>query len=323
MPLSVERGDLAALQDEWSALLTRTEEPLPFIHPTWARVWLDEFQADRKATFYAVRDGHELVGVAPLLRGDGRVEFIGNYKMCDYMDFVAVPGRCGDVVSAVLAELDGAWSELDLRGLRDPSAAAVEQAAAAAGCTIERHEEAVAPQINGVASWEEYLAGLSKKDRHELRRKMRRLQSAGEVVLNTYTGAQEIDVRLPLLLRMMADSRSDKANFLSEQMGRFFHRMAVAMAEEGLLRLYVLELDGKPVASVLCFDMGKRLYMYNSGYDPEYSGLAVGLLSKAFVLREAIEAGHETLDFLRGSESYKYDLGAKDRPIYRVVVTSR
>jgi len=116
------------------------------------------------------------------------------------------------------------------------------------------------------------------------------------------------------------ESRSDKAAFMSEQMGRFFHRMAPALAEEGLVRLYELELDTKPVASVLCFDQGGQLFLYNSGYDPAYAGLAVGLLSKALCLRDAIELGRRCVDLLRGHEPYKYDLGGKDRTVYRCVI---
>jgi CelD/BcsL family acetyltransferase involved in cellulose biosynthesis len=61
--------------------------------------------------------------------------------------------------------------------------------------------------------------------------------------------------------------------------------------------------------------------MYNSGYDPAYAHYAVGLMSKTLLVRDAIEAGRSCVDFLRGDESYKYDLGGKDKQVYRVVLT--
>jgi CelD/BcsL family acetyltransferase involved in cellulose biosynthesis len=118
----------------------------------------------------------------------------------------------------------------------------------------------------------------------------------------------------------MVESRGDKASFMSEQIGRFFHRMAPALASDGLLRLYELELNGSPIAAVLCFDQGRRLFFYNSGYDPAYAQFAVGLGSKAMCLQDAIESGHTCVDFLRGHEPYKYDLGGKDRQIYRALI---
>jgi CelD/BcsL family acetyltransferase involved in cellulose biosynthesis len=92
------------------------------------------------------------------------------------------------------------------------------------------------------------------------------------------------------------------------------------MSQEGLVRLYELELDSKPAASVLCFDQGGRYYLYNSGYDPDLSGLAVGIVSKALCLQEAIEAKRTRFDFLRGHEAYKYDLGGRDQQVCRVLL---
>ena len=63
-----------------------------------------------------------------------------------------------------------------------------------------------------------------------------------------------------------------------------------------------------------------RRCIYNSGYDPQYAYLSVGLLSKAACLRHAIEDGRKRLDFLRGNEPYKYDLGGKDLQVYRCLI---
>ena len=49
--------------------------------------------------------------------------------------------------------------------------------------------------------------------------------------------------------------------------------------------------------------------------------LSVGLINKAYAIREAIEAGRRRFDFLKGAERYKYSLGGQDRAIYRIVVT--
>jgi CelD/BcsL family acetyltransferase involved in cellulose biosynthesis len=63
--------------------------------------------------------------------------------------------------------------------------------------------------------------------------------------------------------------------------------------------------------------------MYNSGYDPQFASFSVGIASKALVLRDAIESGHTVVDFLRGSEPYKYDLGAQDRTVYKLTLRRR
>ncbi len=323
MSYEVRREELPALAAEWAELLSRCDEPVPFLHPTWQRVWLEEFQADRELLLLSVRDGGRLAGVASLLREDARLSFVGHYSICDYMDFVVPREQCGGVFAALLEALRREeWSELEMRGLRDTSLTLAEliPRARTAGLRVEQELEAIAPSIALPGGWEEYQAALPKKDRHELRRKLRRLQAAGELEFRVYTSPDEVRERLSTLLRLMIESRSDKAAFMSEQMGRFFHRMAPAMAAEDLLRLYELELDSKPVASVLCLNSGGQLLFYNSGYDPQYAGLAVGLASKAFCVRDAIESGCARADFLRGKEPYKYDLGGRDRQVYRCLI---
>ncbi len=86
------------------------------------------------------------------------------------------------------------------------------------------------------------------------------------------------------------------------------------------MELFFLTLGGVRAAAVLCFCGSEESLLYNSGYDPSYAYLSVGLLSKALALRKAIEEGKTRFDFLRGAEPYKYDLGARDVPVYRVAV---
>jgi CelD/BcsL family acetyltransferase involved in cellulose biosynthesis len=323
MALEVSKEDLASLAPEWAALLERTPEPVAFLHPTWHRVWLEEFQDGREHLLLAVRDGAGLIGVASLLRDRQKLSFVGNYSICDYMDFVVAPDRAAEAFAALLGALQQEeWSEFEMRGLRDDCSTLSELCPAAerAGLTVERADEAVAPRVMLPETWEEYQAGLNKKDRHELRRKLRRLGELGEQQMTAYTRPEDVAEHLPIFIKLMVDSRGDKASFMSEQIGRFFHRMAPALAADGLLRLYELELNGAAIASVLCFDEGGRLFLYNSGYDPQYAQFAVGLGSKAMCLQDAIESHHTCVDFLRGHEPYKYDLGSKDRQIYMVTL---
>ena len=81
-----------------------------------------------------------------------------------------------------------------------------------------------------------------------------------------------------------------------------------------------MELDGAIVAGVLCFDYAGRRFLYNSGYRLAQASNSVGLLLKALCIRDAIENGLTYFDFLRGSEQYKYHLGAQTYNLYSLVV---
>lgn len=294
-----------------------------FLNPVWLRAWLSEFGDRYEPLFLACNDSSPLA-VAPLMRDDDRLTFVGDPGICDFMDFAVDPARAETGYAALWQQLCAEeWSTLDLWGLMEtsPTREAVRTLASEAGFEVSEEREAVAPRLQLPSTWDDYLASLGKKDRHELRRKMRRLFDSGaRVEMSVYDQQADVNATMDEFLRLHTVSRSDKAEFMSGSMPLFFRRMASSLSQEGLVRLFMLRVDGKAVASVFCFDAGNCLYMYNSGYDPEYSALSVGLLSKALVLQWAIENGKQSLDFLRGNEPYKYDLGARDQDIYRLIV---
>jgi len=263
--------------------------------------------------------------VAPLLRDGSRAGLVGHYSICDYMDVAVTPGFERSFFAEILGRLasDGV-TEIDLRGLHaaSPTPSTVLDVAPAAGYHGERELEALAPAVELPATWEAYLNLLSKKDRHELRRKLRRLDSAGgDVEVHVETAADACCDLLDPFFRLMRLSSHHKEEFLQRPgMEQFFRSMTAVMAAEGMVRFYCLTFDNVPVAAVMNFDVAGRLYMYNSGYDPEYAHYAVGLMSKALLVKDAIENGRTCVDFLRGDENYKYDLGGKDHEVYLVVL---
>ncbi len=320
---ATSRARAPGIESEMENILSLHAERPTFLHPVWLRTWFDEFGDDREAVFIAVGEDGQ-TAVAPMMREDNRLTFMGDSNVCDFMDFLVPPSGPDAAYASLWARIvDEDWSELDLWGLRasSPTRDAVTALAAAAGYQVSEEPEAVSPRIDLPGDWEAYLASLGKKDRHELRRKMRRLfESGGDVTLRVLEAQADVIGEMDEFLRLHTVSRHDKAVFMTPEMAGFFRRMASACSAEGLIRLFMLDYNGKPVASVLCFDAGSHLYMYNSGYDPEFSSLSVGLASKALVLRWAIDNGKAGVDFLRGDEPYKYDLGGRDQEIRRLVV---
>jgi CelD/BcsL family acetyltransferase involved in cellulose biosynthesis len=317
-------ADLSRLDSRLEDLLSRQSERLTFLHPTWLRTWLAEFGANCEPLVLTCGDG-DLAGLAPLMRADDRLTFIGDAAICDFMDVLVDPACADAAYENLWSQLcDQDWTEIELWGLMEssPTRERVKAFAAQNGYGVEEHAEAVAPRLVLPATWEDYLASLGKKDRHELRRKIRRLYDSGAGVdFDILSTQDEVVAAMDDFLALHTQSRQDKTDFMTPEMESFFRRMASALAAEGLVKLFMLRINGKPAASVLCFDAGSHLYMYNSGYDPEFSALSVGLVSKALVLRWAIENGMSGLDFLRGDEPYKYDLGARDQQIYTLRLT--
>jgi CelD/BcsL family acetyltransferase involved in cellulose biosynthesis len=315
---------LSSLDSRLEELLARRPERLVFLHPVWLRTWLAEFGGAVEPLVLTCGEG-SLVGVAPLMRADDRLTFIGDSSICDFMDVLVDPEHADAAYADLWRQLCAEdWTELELWGLMASSETRerVKAYAAQQGYAVEEVEEAVAPRLSLPGTWEDYLSSLNKKDRHELRRKIRRLFDSGAAVdFDVLSSQADVVAAMDDFLDLHTRSRQDKTDFMTPGMAMFFRRMASALSAEGLIRLFMLRINGKPAAAVLCFDAGSYLYLYNSGYDPEFSALSVGLVSKALCLRWAIENGMSGIDFLRGDEPYKYDLGAQDQQIYRLRLT--
>lgn len=317
-------ADLSKLDSRLEDLLNRQPERLTFLHPSWLRTWLAEFGTNCEPLVLTCGDGN-LVGLAPLMRADDRLTFIGDAQICDFMDVIVDPDHVDAAYEDLWSQLtDQDWNEIELWGLmaQSPTRERIKAFAAQNGIAVDEVPEAVSPRLDLPATWEDYLASLGKKDRHELRRKIRRLYDSGATVdFEVLSTQAEVVGAMDEFLALHTQSRQDKTDFMTPEMESFFRRMASTLAADGLIKLFMLRINGKPAATVLCFDAGSHLYLYNSGYDPEFSGLSVGLVSKALVLQWAIENGMSGLDFLRGDEPYKYDLGAKDQQIYTLRLT--
>lgn len=323
MTLKVAQEGFCPLWAEWEALLPQSTSHAVFQTPLWHRTWWEEMGGQAELKLTSLREDGTLVGVAPLMQRDGVMTFLGSTDLWDYHDFVMATGREGELYPLLFQSLSKqSWKQMDLVSLPASSAALryLPELAKACGYSTEVTQEDVSPGIALPASWDDYLMVLSGKDRHELRRKLRRLEGEGSYRFYTVNGSSALDGALEDFFTLMKDSRQDKAVFMTAEREHFFRRMGQELAKAGILRLFFMEIAGQRVASALCFDYGGTRFLYNSGYNPEYGSLSVGLLLKALCLKQAIEDGSRYFDFLRGNERYKYDLGAKDVQLYRLTI---
>ena len=323
MTYQITEESFEQLWPAWEALLPQGNFQTVFLTPSWHHVWWREHGGGSELRLNAVRDGEALVGIAPLMSTGNVLLFLGDTDLWDYHDFIVTQGREADFYPALLDHLDAQpWDLLDLRSIPEfsPTMAHLPPLAEARGYTVEVAEEDVSPGVALPNTWDDYLMSLSKKDRHELRRKFRRLDNRADYRSYSVDDSSSIDSALDDFFELMRISHQDKAIFLSPERERFFRRITEEVARIGALKLFFMEVSGKRVAGALCFDYGNARLLYNSGYDPDYSSLSIGLLLKAQCLKEAIEEGKGYFDFLRGKEPYKYHFGASDVQLYHLMV---
>ncbi|MBN1161757.1 MAG: GNAT family N-acetyltransferase [Dehalococcoidales bacterium] len=291
-----------------------------FILPEWMQTWWQVFGERFTPYIRIVKDGEKTIGVAPLMTKDNTAYLIGDTDVCDYLDFVVVPGMENDFFSLLLDDLKkNNIKSLDLKHVRPNSIVmmGLVPLAESRQYKVTTKQEAVSFEMDLPSSFDEYLQTLSTKQRHEVRRKLRRLNEEGKIEYRLIDAGDDLPVALDTFFRMFTESREDKAAFLTERMKSYFCLLVDNMRKIDLLKLGVLELDGKQVAEIMCFDYNDCIYLYNSGYDPQYVSLSVGLLSKVFAVEDSIDRGKKKFDFLKGAENYKGHLGGKEVPLYR------
>ena len=147
------------------------------------------------------------------------------------------------------------------------------------GWEVIVEKEDVSPRLELPEDWDAYLSGLRKKDRHELRRKIRRLEAAGEIRHVELSSPEDVETAISEFFALHRLSAPDKQEFMTPARERFFRAVSTRLADTGNTRLNFLELDGRRVAASLSFVVGTVRYLYNSGYDPALGRLAVGLLN--------------------------------------------
>jgi CelD/BcsL family acetyltransferase involved in cellulose biosynthesis len=326
-----EAAAFLTLRDEWQALLPATAANTVFSTPQWLGTWWQVFGKDRPLHLVAFRQDGLLMGLAPLMRSaeDGRrcVCFIGGVDVSDYFDILVRQGHEAATLSAFLDHIDSLsdWDVVDLHSVRDgaPSLTLLPDLARARGYAVSVKQEDVCPIIQLPDTWDAYLESLSKKDRHELRRKLRRLDSEapGQWSWRTVSDAAELPQALADFFDLHAKSGPGKAGFWDQSRQAFFEANARAMLAAGWLHLSFLELNGSRAAAIYAYDYDDAMGLYNSGYDPAQGYLSVGVLLVALGVQEAIAAGKRRFDFLRGSEPYKYAFGAVDTAVFNLEIS--
>jgi CelD/BcsL family acetyltransferase involved in cellulose biosynthesis len=295
----------------------------PFVTPAWLAAWWECFGRDRQSLLVRIDTGGRLAGLAPLMVQDGTALFMGSEDLCDHGDFLVAPDDRNRFFPSLLGYLkDAGIRRVALPSVRPDSAAVrgLVPAAHSAGCRVSVRPAGVSLEMDLPDSWETYLDSLEGKQRHEVRRKLRRATEAGDLTLHTVRDPANTAAAVDDFLRLFRRSRPDKQRFMTPEREAFFRKLADGMARAGMLNLTVLEIDRRPAASTLCVDLGRTTYLYNSGFDPAFRGVSLGIVSKLMTIRASVESGRGVYDFLNGSERYKYRLGGKEVALSRCVV---
>ena len=323
---------------DWQSLLKECASDVPFLTYDYMRAWWQtlgggEWPASSDLVLLAAFEDERLIGIAPLfhsenIQGKSALLFVGSIEVSDFLDFIARPGDLPDFIPAVLDFLTQStdippWELLDLYNIleKSPSLPILKSEAQARGWTHQEVPLQPAPYIPLPGDYKQYLAKIDKKQRHEIRRKMRNV-SQNPLEGNFYfvEDLDRLHDETQAFIEMMAQDPNKHA-FLTAEMRQHIHNTAQIAFENGWLQLAFFTLNGEKAAANMSFHYNDRLWLYNSGWEWAYREFSPGWVLLAHMLQWANENGITEFDFMRGDEPYKYKFGGIDRHVYRVTLT--
>ena len=321
------------LASEWNYLLPESASHVPFLRHEYLTTWWQtrgggEWPNAELFVVTARDENHRLVGIAPLFfsrnpDGTPALLLLGSIEISDYLDLIARPADLPVFLDRLFDFLSGEhappWEALDFYNIPDnsPTLPLMRSRAEQHHWSYIQQALLPSPYIPLPGDWETYLARLDKKQRHEIRRKMRRAESY-EKPVRWYIVQDEtsLDSEIDGFLMLMQQDE-EKARFLTDAMRSQIRQSVHTAFQAGWLQLAFLEIDGEKAAGYLNFDYANQIWVYNSGLNENYRELSPGWVLLSYLLQWSNENHRAEFDFMRGGEDYKYRFGGVNRFVVR------
>lgn len=318
------------VKKDWNGLLSRSGRNNPFLTHQWFDAWWRCFGREGELAILFFYDEAGIpVGIAPLMKSEDVLGFIASQEVTDYCDFISREDKREEFYASLfdfIRRNDAACSRWEFMNVSafSPTLPALRRLAAGHGIVYEQHESEAAPLLFLNGSYEEYTRSLDRKKRHELRRKIRRLETLGSIRVEEITETRKLRSAIDTFVSLHKKSSPAKQEFWQKQgMSDFFIELASLFSAENWVQMIMLYTEDRLIGALLNFTYGETLYFYNSAYDRAYSAYSPGFFLFDHAIKKAIADKKKVADFLRGREKYKYFFGAEDSKIYNLKFRQR
>lgn len=161
-------------------------------------------------------------------------------------------------------------------------------------------------------SWREFKASRSRNIKESLRKCANSLKRSGlSPTFRVTRAGRELGQALDVFLQLHSARAALRHTvihdnvFAAPKARSFLHEIADRCSGVDNVRVFSLQLDGRTVATRIGLVVGRSLYLYYSGYEPEYAKYGVMTHLVARAIQYAIENGFETVNLSTGSDVSK------------------
>lgn len=329
---------LKPLAARWNTLVESGVTNACFLRYEYLESWWQtrgggEWKNEAELSVITAWEDDVLIGIAPLFLANNRDDrpallLLGSIEISDYLDLITSPENHSRFTTGLLdwliSEYPPEWQVLDWYNIPEvsPTLLALHEYARQNNKNYIEDIYQPCPAIPLPGDFEVYLSQLDKKQRHEIRRKIRRAEESGRGVRWYMVDDQNrLEDEMNAFLALMAND-PDKEVFLTPTMREQMHQTAQIAFEYGFLQLAFLEVDGKKACAYLNFDYNNKIWVYNSGIDKNFMDLSVGWVLLGYLLEWANNQHRSEFDFLRGDEDYKFKFGGQKRHVMRLQLSN-
>ena len=314
-------ADFQALEGEWNALWSACKGARLSQGFSWCRTAWTVCNAPFGRSLYLVtaRRGSRLVGIWPLVRQPSRRGGLG-----DTATLLSRPGYSFSLVLIDPSETGAAVVDAMIAGIGHDRRVSVVEAPWTPDSSDLARSLGGRPGLfrrgemrmswvdwSDVDDYDAYLRrNLSGKHLGNYRRLRRKLSERGDLRFVDVTEPEALRRGNAWLYRTKIAWMEDQKGHVRTEMDQVAEDFAATYAATGSdaanFKLYLLELDGKPVSGVQA-SIGNQIYELNIiTYDPEYSEYSAGRLAVEECVRMAYEM-KMPVDMRVGYESWKND----------------
>ncbi|MBA4715310.1 MAG: GNAT family N-acetyltransferase [Chloroflexi bacterium] len=304
------------LEKLWNNFDSKKENP--FLNYSINKIWYDIF--GKGTELKIITD--KINFIAPMLIKEDIAYFCGGKDLFDYHNFVYKDTIHIESIKSVLNQLfiEESVNKIELNSIVEESQLHKTLLNFQNEYDFEFIDEDVSPMINLPESFHEYLSNLSKKNRHEIRRKIRKFEKNFEFKI-VNANDENINKLLVEFIKLMK-LNPEKKLFLNSDRVEFMNKVIKDSILNDRGELSFIEIDGDLISTSFSFKNNHKLFVYNSGFNNDYSEYSVGLMNHVYNIKNKI-GNYNVMDFLRGNEEYKYRIGCKNRNLLTITVKKK
>jgi CelD/BcsL family acetyltransferase involved in cellulose biosynthesis len=287
----------------WEELAERANAA-PFLRPGWFEAWAGAF--GEPVELLSTETDGRLCGVLPYVRTAGGIRSATN-------PHTPAPGLLAEDEAAtrdLAGRLFSLGGRVSVGYLDAASAAILRDAARDSGCLVVTRPLAYRLFLELAGPWESFESSLPSRLVRDVRRRRRKLEELGEVMLEISDGSEGLEELLAEGFRLEASgwkAAEGTAIVSSRETQRFYESIGRWSAQRGWLRLFFLRVDGRPIAFQLALEHGRTHYFLKGGYDPDDSVYSPGKLLLHATLAHAFERGLERYELMGDVEPWKLE----------------